>query len=528
MLDAIVSPPRPINEPVLSYAPSSPERAALKAELARGAPRRSRSPWSSEARRSPPAISRRCAPRTGTTSSSRAPTRARRSTRQAIAAARAAHAGLGFAPVDGARRGVPQGRGAARGVAPHAPRPQRRDDARAEQDGAPGRDRRRLRAHRLPPLQRALRAAIAPSSRSHRACGTCSSRARSRASSSRHALQLHRHRGQPARRRRRSWATPWCGSRRSSRLYSAHFLDAALPRGGPARRGHQPRDGPAGARSATRASITAISRACTSPARRRSSGSMWKRVGDNITRYRSYPRVVGETGGKDFVFAHPSADVEALAVALVRGAFEFQGQKCSAASRAYIPRSIWPALKASDSSSSSRRSGRRRRGLPQLHGRGHRRPRLRAHHRATSSSRRRRRAARSSRAGGRATRGLVRRADARSRPPTRSTVLMREEIFGPVLTVWVYPDGEEERALELCDTASTAYALTGAIFGQDRAFIERAMKRAALLGGQLLHQRQAHRRRRRAAALRRRARLGHERQGRAARSTSTAGSRRAR
>src|SRR5262249_50673433 len=74
--------------------------------------------------------------------------------------------------------------------------------------------------------------------------------------------------------------------------------------------------------------------------------SLWRRVGENIARYRSYPRLVGETGGKDFVFAHPSADLTALAVALVRGAYEYQGQKGSAASRAYIPRSIWPALKA--------------------------------------------------------------------------------------------------------------------------------------------------------------------------------------
>ncbi|HEU4830337.1 MAG TPA: L-glutamate gamma-semialdehyde dehydrogenase, partial [Gemmatimonadales bacterium] len=73
--------------------------------------------------------------------------------------------------------------------------------------------------------------------------------------------------------------------------------------------------------------------------------SLWRTVGENLSRYRSYPRLVGETGGKDFVVAHPSADVEALAVGLVRGAYEYQGQKCSAASRAYIPKSIWPAVR---------------------------------------------------------------------------------------------------------------------------------------------------------------------------------------
>ena len=82
-----------------------------------------------------------------------------------------------------------------------------------------------------------------------------------------------------------------------------------------------------------------------SPARPRLPGDV-ERVGNNMGRYRTYPRLVGETGGKDFVFAHRSAEVDALAVALVRGAFEYQGQKCSAASRAYIPASIWPELRA--------------------------------------------------------------------------------------------------------------------------------------------------------------------------------------
>ncbi|HEY7726528.1 MAG TPA: aldehyde dehydrogenase family protein, partial [Anaeromyxobacteraceae bacterium] len=73
--------------------------------------------------------------------------------------------------------------------------------------------------------------------------------------------------------------------------------------------------------------------------------SMWRAVAEGLPRYRTYPRIVGETGGKDFVFAHPSADPDALATALARGAFEFQGQKCSAASRAYVPESLWPAVR---------------------------------------------------------------------------------------------------------------------------------------------------------------------------------------
>ena len=69
--------------------------------------------------------------------------------------------------------------------------------------------------------------------------------------------------------------------------------------------------------------------------------NIWKTIGENISKYKSYPRIVGETGGKDFILAHPSADVDVLVTSLVRGAFEFQGQKCSAASRAYIPKSLW-------------------------------------------------------------------------------------------------------------------------------------------------------------------------------------------
>src|SRR5436853_4955909 len=73
--------------------------------------------------------------------------------------------------------------------------------------------------------------------------------------------------------------------------------------------------------------------------------SMWKTIGANMSRYASYPRIVGETGGKDFIVAHPSADPQALAVAIARGGFEYQGQKCSAASRVYVPRSLWPEVR---------------------------------------------------------------------------------------------------------------------------------------------------------------------------------------
>ena len=103
---------------------------------------------------------------------------------------------------------------------------------------------------------------------------------------------------------------------------------------------------------------------------------LWRTVGENIAGYRSYPRIVGETGGKDFVVAHPSADPDVLRVALIRGAFEFQGQKCSAASRAYVARSVWTRCATTSCRGRGDPDGRRHR-LLQLHGRGHRRPRVR-------------------------------------------------------------------------------------------------------------------------------------------------------
>jgi 1-pyrroline-5-carboxylate dehydrogenase len=208
---------------------------------------------------------------------------------------------------------------------------------------------------------------------------------------------------------------------------------------------------------------------------------MWRRVGQNITRYKMYPRLVGETGGKDFVFAHPSADLEALAVALVRGAFEYQGQKCSAASRAYIPRSIWPALKervvalvqqlkVGDVSDFRNFMGAVIDGPAYKNITGYidfakNDPRCSI-----------------------LTGGTARDEVGWFIDPTVVEVndpkhkLMCEEIFGPVLTVWVYPDAEEAQALELCDT-STPYALTGAIFGTDRAFIERALSALRFAAG---------------------------------------------
>ena len=104
---------------------------------------------------------------------------------------------------------------------------------------------------------------------------------------------------------------------------------------------------------------------------------LWRQVGANIARYATYPRLVGETGGKDFVLAHPSADVDVLRTALVRGAFEYQGQKCSAASRAFVPRSLWARLRDDLADEVERAADGRRRRLRQLPGRGDRPARVR-------------------------------------------------------------------------------------------------------------------------------------------------------
>lgn len=201
---------------------------------------------------------------------------------------------------------------------------------------------------------------------------------------------------------------------------------------------------------------------------------LWKRIGDNIETYRSYPRIVGETGGKDFIFVHPSADLDAVAVACVRGAFEFQGQKCSAASRLYAPASIWPELRERIVAL----IGEIRMGdvvdfrnfMGAVIGEA-------AFAKISSYLD----LARSDSACTVLTGGKGDDSEGFFIPPTFIETtdpehrLMREEIFGPVLTAWAYPDAEYERALELCDRASP-YALTGAFFARDRAAIEHASR----------------------------------------------------
>jgi len=199
---------------------------------------------------------------------------------------------------------------------------------------------------------------------------------------------------------------------------------------------------------------------------------LWGQIGANIKRYRQYPRIVGETGGKDFVFVHPSADESAVAVALVRGAFEYQGQKCSAASRAYVPASRWPALRdrmaamlaevrMGDVSDFTNFVG------------------AVIDARSFTKMRTAIEAARSSPEtevlfGGECDNSqgfFVQPTVILTRNPRYDT--MCTELFGPVLTIFVYQDSRLDEALAQCATGSE-YALTGAFFAQDRAAVAHA------------------------------------------------------
>ncbi len=203
--------------------------------------------------------------------------------------------------------------------------------------------------------------------------------------------------------------------------------------------------------------------------------AMWRRMSENLPKYRSYPRIVGETGGKDWVFAHPSADVAALATALLRGAFEYQGQKCSAASRTYIPRSLWPSLKERLLAQVAEiRMGSPldfRNFMCAVIDKG-------AFADITSYIDY---AKQSSDAEIIAGGGYDDSEGYFVEPTVVLTTdprfkLMEEEIFGPVLTVFVYDDQRLDETLELCDTTSP-YALTGAVFAQDRHAIAKIAAR---------------------------------------------------
>jgi 1-pyrroline-5-carboxylate dehydrogenase len=200
---------------------------------------------------------------------------------------------------------------------------------------------------------------------------------------------------------------------------------------------------------------------------------MWQTVGENLARYKNYPRLVGETGGKDFIFAHASADPDGLVFNAVRGAFEFQGQKCSAASRLYVPASLWKQVR--DRLMDQIRSIRMgdpadfRNFMTAVIDQSAFNS-IKGHIDYAKSS-----ADAELLAGGecddsqgwfiRPTLVLARKPDFK---------LMKEEIFGPVLTVYVYADKDYEKTLDLCDQTSP-YGLTGAVFARDRDAIHLAL-----------------------------------------------------
>ena len=208
---------------------------------------------------------------------------------------------------------------------------------------------------------------------------------------------------------------------------------------------------------------------------------MWREVGQNIDRYRTYPRLVGETGGKDFVMAHESADAEALRTALVRGAFEYQGQKCSAASRAYIPQSIWKAMKPDlvdlvDAIPQGDVADFKNFMGAVIDGRAYKN-----HMNAIEYARKADGAKVIAGGKGDDSVGWF------IRPTVIETTdpdfkLLREELFGPILTVYPYADGKFDETLDLCDRTSP-YGLTGTIFARDRQAIRKASEKLVNAAG---------------------------------------------
>ena len=208
---------------------------------------------------------------------------------------------------------------------------------------------------------------------------------------------------------------------------------------------------------------------------------LWRRIGENLTSYRHYPRIVGETGGKDFILAHPSADPDVLRTAMIRGAFEYQGQKCSAASRAYVPRSVWKLIKndladltnglamgdVTDLSNfmgaviDDRAFAKHKAAIDRAHATSH----LDVVAGGTYDD---------------SVGYFVRPTVVESSDPTDE--MFSTEYFGPILAVHVYPDRQYSKVLDQMESFAP-YALTGAIIAQDRAVIADATQRLRFAAG---------------------------------------------
>lgn len=199
--------------------------------------------------------------------------------------------------------------------------------------------------------------------------------------------------------------------------------------------------------------------------------SMWETIGKNMGTYRSYPRIVGETGGKDFIVAHPSADPQALAVGMVRGAFEYQGQKCSAASRAYIPASLWPTVKEKCVAMMAEMKQGDTRDFTNFVAAV---IDERAFNRLAKAIDEAKANATVVAGGGydRSKGWFIQPTIVETKDPNYHTLC--EELFGPLLTVYVYDDAHWAETLRIVDTTSP-YALTGAVFSRDRQGVREAM-----------------------------------------------------
>jgi 1-pyrroline-5-carboxylate dehydrogenase len=209
---------------------------------------------------------------------------------------------------------------------------------------------------------------------------------------------------------------------------------------------------------------------------------MWRTVGDNIARYRNYPRLVGETGGKDFIVAHPSADAEALATAILRGSFEYQGQKCSAASRVFAPASLWPQVREQVAAEIGEMKMGDVTDFSNFVG---------AVIDASSFATQKEAIEEAKAADGKAS--IVAGGDyddsdgwfvqptviETSDPDFRT---MKEELFGPVVTAFVYDDSRYDDTLDLVDSG-TSYGLTGAVFARDLDAIEKTRDRLRYAAG---------------------------------------------
>ena len=209
--------------------------------------------------------------------------------------------------------------------------------------------------------------------------------------------------------------------------------------------------------------------------------NMWNTVGANIERYRNYPRIVGETGGKDFIVAHRSADVDSLATAIVRGSFEYQGQKCSAASRVYAPSNLWPELRERLAAQVAELKVGDVDDFGNFMGAV-----IDAGSFATQKE-----AIEEARANGDSSvlvGGGYDDTDGFFVQPTVIETkdpdfrLLRDELFGPVVTAYVYPEGEYSETLDLVDRTAP-YGLTGAVFARDRSAIELADEKLQYAAG---------------------------------------------